>query len=90
MVEPVVEAANPDEVARIKSIDTLILTDREMEILRLLDEGKSNKQIAKLLHISLHTVKNHVHRILEKLQVTNRREAVHLAYSNGWLKVEAG
>ena len=65
------------------------LTDREMEILKLVDEGKSNKDIAKLLHISLHTVKNHVHRILEKLKVGNRREAVHLAYSNGWLKMQA-
>lgn len=77
------------EVSRIQRIDTMVLTDREMEILRLLDEGHSNKQIARELHISLHTVKNHVHRILEKLQVRNRREAVHLAYNNGWLKVDA-
>lgn len=35
------------EVSRIKTIDTMVLTDREMEILRLLDEGQSNKQIAK-------------------------------------------
>jgi DNA-binding NarL/FixJ family response regulator len=78
------------EVSRIKAIDTMSITDREMEILQLLDEGQSNKQIAQGLHISLHTVKNHVHRILEKLQVNNRREAVYLAYNNGWLKVEAG
>ena len=77
------------EVSRIKAIDTVVLTNREMEILRLLDEGQSNKQIAKDLFISLHTVKNHVHRILEKLHVSNRREAVHLAYNNGWLKVKA-
>jgi NarL family two-component system response regulator LiaR len=76
------------EVSRINLMDSLVLTDREMEILRLVDEGRSNKQIAKALHISLHTVKNHVHRILEKLQVSNRREAVHLAYHNGWLKLE--
>ena len=59
------------EVSRIKAIDTLVLTNREMEILRLLDEGQTNKQIAKKLHISLHTVKNHVHRIIEKLPVSN-------------------
>jgi DNA-binding NarL/FixJ family response regulator len=75
------------EVSRISLIDMMVLTDREMEILQLVDEGQSNKQIAKALHISLHTVKNHIHRILEKLEVSNRREAVHLAYSNGWLKV---
>jgi len=71
------------EVSRIKAIETMVLTDREMEILQLLDEGQSNKQIAQALHISLHTVKNHVHRILEKLEVSNRREAVHLAYNPG-------
>jgi two-component system nitrate/nitrite response regulator NarL len=76
------------EVSRMKTIDAMVLTNREMEILRLLDEGRSNLQIAKTLHISLHTVKNHVHRILDKLQVSNRREAVHLAYNSGWLKVE--
>jgi DNA-binding NarL/FixJ family response regulator len=76
------------EVSRIKVMDTMVLTDREMEILKFVDEGQSNKQIAKALHISLHTVKNHVHRILEKLEVSNRREAVHLAYTNGWLKVD--
>lgn len=77
------------EVSRIRTIDTMVLTDREMEILRLLDEGQSNKQIAKALHLSLHTVKNHVHSIIQKLEVSNRREAVHLAYNKGWLKVEA-
>lgn len=78
------------EVSRISAMDTLVLTDREMEILYLVNEGQSNKQIAKSLRISLHTVKNHVHRILDKLSVTNRREAAYLANSNGWLKVDAG
>lgn len=73
------------EVSRISAMDTLVLTDRELEILLLVDEGQSNKQIARSLRISLHTVKNHVHRILEKLQVSNRREAAYLANSNGWL-----
>jgi NarL family two-component system response regulator LiaR len=77
------------EVSRIHMIDSMVLTDRELEILRLVDEGRSNKCIAKALHISLHTVKNHVHRILEKLKVSNRREAVHLAYANGWLHIAA-
>jgi DNA-binding NarL/FixJ family response regulator len=76
------------EVSRINSMDNLILTNREMEILQFVDEGRSNKQIAVKLHISLHTVKNHVHRILEKLHVTNRREAVRKAYSSGWLKMD--
>ncbi|MHC4399723.1 MAG: response regulator transcription factor [Planctomycetota bacterium] len=82
--------ARLQELARYKSrledLDTSSLTRRELQVLRLVDEGRSNKQIAAELHLSLHTVKNHVHRILEKLNVRNRRQAVHYAYSEGWLK----
>jgi two-component system, NarL family, nitrate/nitrite response regulator NarL len=52
------------------------LTRRESEIMALIDEGLSNKQIARRLCIELPTVKNHVHRILEKLGVDRRGEAV--------------
>ena len=51
------------------------LTRREAEIVGLIDEGLSNKQIAGRLSIELATVKNHVHSILEKLQVERRAEA---------------
>lgn len=51
------------------------LTTREQEIVRLIDNGLSNKEIAELLRISLPTVKNHVHHIIEKLNVTRRAEA---------------
>ncbi len=51
------------------------LTPRELEILRLLDEGLANKDIARRLGIEVATVKNHVHNILEKLQVHRRGEA---------------
>jgi DNA-binding NarL/FixJ family response regulator len=51
------------------------LTPREREILGLIDEGHSNKQIAQSLCIETATVKNHVHSILEKLHVTRRGEA---------------
>ena len=51
------------------------LTAREGEILELIDDGLSNKQIALRLSIELSTVKNHVHNILEKLQVHRRYEA---------------
>jgi two-component system, NarL family, nitrate/nitrite response regulator NarL len=51
------------------------LTVREQEILGLIDEGLSNKQIARRLYIELPTVKNHVHNILEKLHVHRRYEA---------------
>jgi DNA-binding NarL/FixJ family response regulator len=52
------------------------LTSRESETLRLMAHGYSNKQIAENLNISVSTVKNHVHTILEKLRVRTRAEAV--------------
>jgi two-component system, NarL family, nitrate/nitrite response regulator NarL len=51
------------------------LTARESEIVRLIDEGLSNKEIAVRLGIEVATVKNHVHNLLEKLRVHRRSEA---------------
>ncbi len=51
------------------------LTAREREIIQLVDQGFSNKEIAQRLVINVRTVKNHVHNILEKLQVHRRSEA---------------
>lgn len=51
------------------------LSGREREIVRLVARGLSNKQIARQLGLALHTVKNHVHRILRKLGVHRRRDA---------------
>jgi DNA-binding NarL/FixJ family response regulator len=48
------------------------LTRREKEIVDLISEGMSNKEIAKRLHIATHTVKSHVHNILEKLALRSR------------------
>ncbi len=56
------------------SIETR-LTNRELEILDLIDQGLSNKEIARRLTIELSTVKNHVHNILDKLNVNRRAEA---------------
>ena len=51
------------------------LTPREEEVLELIGEGLTNQEIAEALHIELGTVKNHVHSILMKLDVSNREEA---------------
>jgi two-component system nitrate/nitrite response regulator NarL len=55
--------------------DVARLTGREHQVLRLIDEGLTNKDIARRLSIEVRTVKNHVHNILNKLQVHRRSEA---------------
>ena len=69
--------------------DALIepLTFRELEVLALLSERLSNKEIAQILVLSPHTVKAHVHHIFAKLQVTQRREAIARAKSLGLLSL---
>ena len=62
-----------------KHAPVLKLTDREMEVLRLVARGMNNRDIAKELFISENTVKNHVRNILEKLQIHSRMEAVMIA-----------
>jgi DNA-binding NarL/FixJ family response regulator len=58
------------------------LTARESQILRLLQQGMSNKMISRSLGIELPTVKNHVHSILGKLGIHRRTEAISLLYSH--------
>lgn len=50
------------------------LTDRELDVVKLLLEGGSNDQVARQLHVSLHTVKSHVQAIFRKLEVRSRAE----------------
>jgi DNA-binding NarL/FixJ family response regulator len=66
------------------------LTLRERQVLRLVDEGLSNKEIARRLSIEVHTVKNHVHNILEKLQVRRRGEAAARLRLSGAPRVAGG
>jgi two-component system nitrate/nitrite response regulator NarL len=63
------------------------LTRRELEVVALMELGLSNKQIAARLQIELATVKNHVHNILEKLDVERRGEAVVRARGAGLLEL---
>lgn len=64
------------------------LSPREMEILRLITQGASNKEIAHLLGISRQTVKNHMSNILRKLAVNDRTEAAVLALRRGWIRLQ--
>ncbi len=61
------------------------LTERELEVLRLLSQGASNREIAAALHISENTVKFHIKNILDKLHLRNRAEVVAYAARRGWL-----
>ncbi|MEI3607265.1 response regulator transcription factor [Pseudogracilibacillus sp. SE30717A] len=62
------------------------LTDRESEVLQLVSEGKSTKEIAKELYLSHGTVRNYISVILEKLHVKNRIEAISRFKEMGWFK----
>jgi RNA polymerase sigma factor (sigma-70 family) len=64
------------------------LSPREMEILELVTDGISNKDIAQRLGISQQTVKNHVTTILRKLQVDDRTQAAIFALRQGWVRLD--
>ncbi len=70
---------------RVQRSDLPHLTSRECQILALIEERCSNKEIAVRLEIEIQTVKNHVHNILEKLQLHSRREAASYARERGML-----
>ena len=63
------------------------LTDREIEVLKLLAVGMYNKEVAESLEISERTVKNHVSNIFKKLDVTDRTQAAVFAIRNGLVNI---
>jgi two-component system nitrate/nitrite response regulator NarL len=65
---------------RARGTSPSLLTAREAQILKLLQQGMSNKMISRALGIELPTVKNHVHSILAKLRIHRRAEAISLLY----------
>lgn len=74
------------EHRRREQVEALDLTPRELEVLRLIADGLTNRQIAERVCLSIYTVKNHVHNLLEKLGVDHREAAVDRAYRRGWLR----
>lgn len=66
----------------------LPLTDRELEVLRLAGQGRSNREIANDVGLSPRTVQTHLRNIFDKLDVASRTEAVIHALRSGWLNLE--
>jgi len=64
------------------------LTRRETEILHHVAVGLQNKEVAQKLGLSVATVRNHIHNILDKLGVHSKLEAVSLSFRNGWVVVD--
>ncbi len=65
------------------------LTDREKQVLKLVAEGRSNKEVAELLGISVKTAMSHREHVMEKLQLHNRTELVRYALRVGVIRVES-
>jgi DNA-binding CsgD family transcriptional regulator len=81
-VEVPVEVRVPADtpfVRNVRQLDALGLTPREVEILELIAEGLSNREIADRVHVSENTVKTHSSRVFDKLGARRRTQAVQLA-----------
>jgi two-component system nitrate/nitrite response regulator NarL len=73
-IAPAAQAANSDNALTV-------LTDRERQIIRLVSEGLSNKEIGRRLNIADGTIKVHLHHIFQKLEISNRTALAALAFS---------
>ncbi len=67
--------------------DVVKMTKREQEVVVLLGEGKSNKEIGQKMHISAYTVKSHIHNIMEKLVLHTRLEIANYSYTDQTLNM---
>ncbi len=78
----------PEEEANSKAKLLDLLTPREKEVLSLLARGYNNNEISACLHISKHTVKNHVSNIYHKLEMDDRTQIALLAVRHGFVKLD--
>ncbi|WP_026416036.1 response regulator [Actinomadura oligospora] len=83
LVERFATRADAAEPATALHRDLTPLTTRELEVLRLLARGRTNAELAAHLHLSEATVKTHVARILSKLDLRDRAQAIIVAYETG-------
>jgi DNA-binding NarL/FixJ family response regulator len=89
-LDPVVAASLVQQLARRRRTGVTAgvedLSDREAEVLRLIAQGHSNKEIAARLELSVKTVETYKARSMEKLSLTGRADIVRLALEKGWLQ----
>jgi DNA-binding NarL/FixJ family response regulator len=78
--------ANSSRGSRARLLESVRLTERERQVIGLLGEGLSNKEIAARMHIAVHTVKSHVHNVLEKLALHSRLEVAAFSHAAGGFK----
>lgn len=83
----IVEYAVKEGNSKLK--DAVRMTKREQDVIQLLGEGKSNKEIGQKIHISIYTVKSHIHNIMEKLALHTRLEIANYSYTDETLKTIA-
>lgn len=74
---------------KTRVLEAVRLTNRERQVIDLLGEGLSNKEISSRLHIAVHTVKSHVHNVLEKLALHSRLEVAAFSHSQSSNKTVA-
>jgi NarL family two-component system response regulator LiaR len=87
-LDPSIAGTVLQELMRGKKNAQNALTEREMEVLRQLAQGKTNKEIADLLVVSEETIKTHVGNILTKLQLAHRMQAVLYALKQGLISLD--
>ena len=81
IVEQAVNGSNPSVL-----IDSVRMTKRERQVIELISEGHTNKEIAQKLHLSTYTIKSHVHNILEKLALNTRVQIAKYAHDTEKIK----
>jgi len=80
----IVEYAVREGKSKLK--EAIKMTKREREVIGLLGEGMSNKEIGQKIHVSTYTVKSHIHNIMEKLALHTRLEIANYSYTDQTLK----